>query len=265
MGDAAEATAARKACPKCRTEQNIDQFYDVRGNGRIVVNCLSCRDNKRLHVISLLTISFTQADLSQVDASRASAHAFRAIARGEDHALPLAPALAPAPEPRRNLTHGVLATMYHERGRVATDTPEMAAARGHRLAIQRRHRSDRRHGEQPSQTPPLSDLLRRQQLRNAEDEAPTIGRGNLLPVQAPEEENLEDDADGLPPQLLRRGRPPKRRSPPSASPPRSFVRRQGRPQLARNPVASNAPPKTAPLANLTSPVRSLQATTKRRL
>jgi hypothetical protein len=40
--------------------------------------------------------------------------------------------------------------MYHEGGRVETDTPEMAAARGQIAAIQRQHRVQRRHGEQPS-------------------------------------------------------------------------------------------------------------------
>ncbi|KAK3905260.1 hypothetical protein C8A05DRAFT_12930 [Staphylotrichum tortipilum] len=217
MGDTTEAAVARKTCPKCRAEQDIDQFYDARGNGKIVINCLSCRNKQKLHV----------------DASRASTRAYHAITRGENHAPPLAPESGP----RRNLTHSVLAAMFRERGRVATDTSEMAAARDQRLAIQRRHRVERRHGEQPSQTPPLSGLLRRQQLRNAEDEAPMISQGNLLPVQVPEED-LEGDADGfqhIPPQIPRRGRPPKRRSP-SPSLPRSRGRPRGRPRLARNPV-----------------------------
>jgi hypothetical protein len=57
--------------------------------------------------------------------------------------------------------------MYHEGGRVDTDTPEMAAARGQIAAIQRQHRVQRRHGEQPSQTPTMSDLLRPQQQSDA--------------------------------------------------------------------------------------------------
>ncbi|KAH6632479.1 hypothetical protein F5144DRAFT_574177 [Chaetomium tenue] len=94
---------------------------------------------------------------------------------------------------------------------------------------------ERRHGEQPSQTPPLSGLIRRQQFRNSDDEAPTTSRGNSAPVQAPVQEDLEGDVDGLqntPLQLPRRGRPRKRPSPPSGSP----LRPRGRPRLARNPV-----------------------------
>ena len=74
--------------------------------------------------------------------------------------------------------------MYHERGRVPTDTPGVAAVRDQRLTIQRRHRVERRHGVQPSQTPPLSGLILRQQRLNAEDETPTTNRSDLLPVQA---------------------------------------------------------------------------------
>jgi hypothetical protein len=108
---------------QCKTEQNIDQFLHVRGNGRIVLNCLTCRHKDKLHVISLFTVMvvFSSANLLQVEASRASIEISRAIARGENSLLAFAPALAPGPQ--RNLTHGVLATMYHERGRVPTDTP----------------------------------------------------------------------------------------------------------------------------------------------
>jgi hypothetical protein len=194
----AETIAARKTCTKCKTEQNIDQFLHARGNGRIVLNCLTCQHKDKLHVISLFTVMvvFSLANLSQVEASRASIDISRAIARGENSLLAFAPALAPGPQ--RNLTHGVLATMYHERGRVPTDTPEIAAARDQRLTIQRRHRVERRHGVQPSQTPTLSGLIQQQQQQlNAEDEAPTTSRYDLLPVQVPEEDDLADGTDDL--------------------------------------------------------------------
>ncbi len=55
MGGTAEAAAARKTCPKCRTDQTIDQFFHVRGNGRIVVDCLSCRNKKKLYVRILVS------------------------------------------------------------------------------------------------------------------------------------------------------------------------------------------------------------------
>ena len=44
--------------------------------------------------------------------------------------------------PRQNLTHRVLAGIYDEGGHVATDTPEMAAARGQISAIQRQQGED---------------------------------------------------------------------------------------------------------------------------
>ena len=57
VGGADEAATARKTCRKCRTEQTIDQFYDARGNGRIVVNCLGCR-NKQKHHVAILGYHF---------------------------------------------------------------------------------------------------------------------------------------------------------------------------------------------------------------
>jgi len=42
---------------------------------------------------------------------------------------------------------------YHLGGRVATDTVAMAAARQEQAGIQRRHRLERRHGDDPSQEP----------------------------------------------------------------------------------------------------------------
>ncbi|KAI1097099.1 hypothetical protein F4804DRAFT_328675 [Jackrogersella minutella] len=81
------------------------------------------------------------------------------------NADPVQPTGAPSPHaPRRNLTHAVLEDMFHERGRVPTDTPEMAAARREQSNIQRRHRTERRHGEDPSQTPSLDDLVRERQV-----------------------------------------------------------------------------------------------------
>ena len=70
--------------------------------------------------------------------------------------------------------------MYHEGGRVDTDTPEMAAARAEISAIQRRHRVERRHGEEPSQTPTISGLLRQQQPDDADDGLPRPPRGRTL-------------------------------------------------------------------------------------
>ena len=175
------------------------------------------------------------------------------------------------PASRRNLTHGVLAAMFHKRGRVATDTPEMAAARDQQLAIQRRHRVERRHGEQPSQTPPLDALLRRHQLRNAEDEAPTISQGNSPPVQAAEERDMESDADELQnttPQPPRAGlcfpdadhRHPR----PHPDPVVALADALGYNETLSAALASEASPKKPPRANSTNPAPDSQATTRSR-
>jgi hypothetical protein len=47
---------------------------------------------------------------------------------------------------------------YHLGGRVETDTVVMAAARQEQAGIQRRHRVERRHGDDPSQTSPFTYL-----------------------------------------------------------------------------------------------------------
>jgi hypothetical protein len=191
------------------------------------------------------------------------------------------PIAVPAPPdavhlaPRQNLTHRVLANMYHKDGRVDTDTPEMAAARAQISAIQRRHRVKRRHGEELSQTPTMSGLLRQQHPAGAED--------GLPPSAQPRESSArdEDDSSQAPQsQLPRRGRVPTPRSPPSRSSSQSRSRprgrprlsrnpddesrgRRGRPRLARNPVGR--PSRTSPsnlAASLTSLAHGSRATTK---
>ncbi|KAK3346915.1 hypothetical protein B0T25DRAFT_553179 [Lasiosphaeria hispida] len=46
MGDAV-APAARKSCSRCHTDQDIDQYYDLGGNGRVVAVSLTCRNRMR--------------------------------------------------------------------------------------------------------------------------------------------------------------------------------------------------------------------------
>jgi hypothetical protein len=118
--------------------------------------------------------------------------------------------------------------MYHEGGRVDTDTSEMAAARAQISAIQRQHRVQRRHGEEPPQTPTMSGLLRHQQPAGIEDSA--------HPSAQPRESSVRDDDDGSQvsqPQLPRLGRPVQH-SPPSRSSSQSRSRARGRPRLARD-------------------------------
>ncbi|KAN0071224.1 hypothetical protein V8E54_010655 [Elaphomyces granulatus] len=76
------------------------------------------------------------------------------------------------PPPRRNLTHGVLSERYHLGGRVETDTVAMAAARQEQAEIQRRHRLERRHGDDPSQTPGFSSLVARHEISQGAEALP---------------------------------------------------------------------------------------------
>ena len=52
---------------------------------------------------------------------------------------------------------------FHRRGINPQDTPETAAARAERTTMQRNHRTRRRGGENPSPTPPFSEMLRQRQ------------------------------------------------------------------------------------------------------
>ena len=53
---------------------------------------------------------------------------------------------------------------YHLGGRVETDTVAMAAARQEQAGIQRRHRLERRQGDEPSQTPLFTSLVARYEV-----------------------------------------------------------------------------------------------------
>ena len=113
------------------------------------------------------------------------------------------------PPPRRNLTHGVLSERYHLGGRVETDTVAMAAARQEQAGIRRRHRLERRHGDDPSQTPGFSSLVARHEISQGTEalppQRPLQSAGHMLPINPALAENQ--------PQLPRRGRPPKPRGP----------------------------------------------------
>ena len=61
---------------------------------------------------------------------------------------------------------------YHLGGRVETDTVAMAAARQDQAGIQRRHRFERRHGDDPSQTPPFISLVARHEISQGTEEPP---------------------------------------------------------------------------------------------
>src|SRR5467141_5320573 len=74
--------------------------------------------------------------------------------------------------PRRNVTHGVMSERYHLGGRVETDTVAMTAARQDQAGIQRRHRLERRQGDDPSQHPPFTSLVARHEVSQGTEEPP---------------------------------------------------------------------------------------------
>ncbi|KAN0070868.1 hypothetical protein V8E54_011033 [Elaphomyces granulatus] len=124
----------------------------------------------------------------------------------------------PNPPPRRNVTHGVMSERYHLGGRVETDTVAIAAARHDQAGIQRRHRLERRQGDDPSQTPPFTSLVARHEVSQGTEEPPP-----QFPINP-----------ALPDQPRRgRGRPPIPDDPIDPAQPR---RGRGRPSLPHDPI-----------------------------
>ena len=107
---------------------------------------------------------------------------------------------------------------YHLGGRVETDTVAMAAARQEQAGIQRRHRLERRQGDDPSQTPPFTSLVARHEVSQGTEEPPP-----QLPINP-----------ALPAQPRRgRGRPPIPDDPIDPAQPR---RGRERPSLPDHPI-----------------------------
>ena len=129
----------------------------------------------------------------------------------------------PNPPPRRNVTHGVMSERYHLGGRVETDTVAMAAARQDQAGIQRRHRLERRQGDDPSQTPPFTSLVARHEVSQGTEEPPP-----QLPINPP----LPDQP------RLGRGRPPIPDDPIDPAQPR---RGRGRLPIPDDPIDPTQP------------------------
>jgi hypothetical protein len=90
---------------------------------------------------------------------------------------------------------------YHLGGRVETDTVAMAAARQEQAGIQRRHRLERRYGDDPSQTPLFISLVARHEIsQGTEEPSPQHTLQSAGPVLLIN--------PGLPENQPRRGRPP---------------------------------------------------------
>ena len=56
--EGAASPAARKVCHSCHVEKPLDQFYNRRGNGRVVADCLDCRDRRMASVRMMFLIPF---------------------------------------------------------------------------------------------------------------------------------------------------------------------------------------------------------------
>lgn len=83
----------------------------------------------------------------------------------------------PAPK-RRNLTHAVMSERYHVGGEVVDDSTVVTAARQELPRIQLDHRLQRRGDEEPSQTPELNELIRRQDKGQDVDDDDTEDNGD---------------------------------------------------------------------------------------
>ena len=101
---------------------------------------------------------------------------------------------------------------YHLGGRVETDTVAMAAARQDQAGIQRRHRLERRQGDEPSQTPLFTSPVARHEVsQGTEEPPPRLPINPALPDQPRRGRGrppLPDDPIDLAQPQRGRGRPP---------------------------------------------------------
>ena len=131
---------------------------------------------------------------------------------------------------------------YHLGGRVETDTVAMAAARQDQAGIQRRHRLERRQGDDPSQTPPFTSLVARHEVsQGTEEPPPRLPINPALPDQPRRgrgRPRIPDDP--IDPAQPRRGhgRPslPRPSLPDDPIDPAQSRSRRGRPSLPDDPI-----------------------------
>ncbi|KAF5711868.1 ATP-dependent DNA helicase PIF1 [Fusarium mundagurra] len=109
----------------------------------------------------------TIASFGQTTAGSGSTNLRRLLPRIRDTSEP-APSGANEPTGRRILSNFMQQTAsgidFFRRGKRSQDTEEEASARAERVFIQRRHRTERRAGQEPSPTPTMSQLLNPQTI-----------------------------------------------------------------------------------------------------
>ncbi|KAN0072324.1 hypothetical protein V8E54_009253 [Elaphomyces granulatus] len=151
-------------CSNCRRQLSLS-FFAAEGD-RQFATCNICRVNQRRNLIqqSVVNSSWGRGPDSPSGCTRLPATAAPTKTGSRRICLPN--------PPRRNVTHGVMSERYHLGGRVETDTVAMAAARQDQAGIQRRHRLERCHGEDPSQTPPFISLVARHEISQGTEEPP---------------------------------------------------------------------------------------------
>ncbi len=261
--------AGTTCCAVCRQTRCL--------TARPEVSCLSGTGCGRgITLLPALTYGPSLTLQLQRDQSNAAVAMMRDIARGKrplDDSVDdgAADDVPPAPK-RRNVTHAVLAERYHTGGAVAGDSAAIATARQELARIQRDHRLRRRDDEEPSQTPDLDALVRRQaedrdvdgddaddgdeaddddEIQSTHADPPTIqpkkrGRPRKQPLP---------DADGPP----RPGDGPRQEpnAPPDARPPRPRGRPRKEPQILPDapPPRPRGRPRVRPLPDPDAPRR----------
>jgi hypothetical protein len=144
-----DAEGALQKCSKCRRQLSLS-FFAAKGGRQFRIYNL-CRVSIRNHgflqrrCINYFIRRTSNGGPWRQQRQGLAASVFPASERTAEDVNLLS---TTNPPPRRNLTHGVLSKRYHLGGRVEVDTVAMAAARQEQAEIRRRHRLERRHGDE---------------------------------------------------------------------------------------------------------------------
>ncbi|KAF5578398.1 ATP-dependent DNA helicase PIF1 [Fusarium pseudoanthophilum] len=213
--DAPDVPPATRVCTRCNQEKSLQHFVHLKDATKLTARCLACRNrtnaparafNQSIRALSSAhkrTVSDVQSPERMTSSSRRpemeTPEPFAGPSRRPTVLSPL-PTLAARPkspfqpvEPRRQSTGRRMLSNFIEqtasgleflrRGKRSQDTEEESAARSERAEIQRRHRSERRAGEEPSPTPTMSQLLEQQQPQGPaiEQNTPALSASGFNP------------------------------------------------------------------------------------
>ncbi|KAJ5171639.1 hypothetical protein N7492_004232 [Penicillium capsulatum] len=171
---APSSSSSRRHCPRCNRVQPISQFQPLKGSG-LTTDCLTCRTTRNAQ-------------------RRDSREALRPM-------HPFVPPPAPSPDglpPMDTRPHFMRPTVassrratvppaqeFRYRGIHSSDDSPHADARRQRAIIQREHRVQRRHGEQPPSTPSLTQLIQQNTVVTPSSTSSTAPPSSSLPLAQP--------------------------------------------------------------------------------